>query len=74
MSIFHPSPVLTVISKCDFSLAALSGRGTDRQIPLLEDVFQAFPNMPINIDIKVNNDVLMEKVDLGQIFSLTTKI
>lgn len=36
--------------------------GEDNQIPLLKDVFEAFPNTPINIDIKVNNRVLIKKV------------
>ncbi|XP_059511386.1 lysophospholipase D GDPD1 [Stegostoma tigrinum] len=36
--------------------------GEERKIPLLRDVFEAFPKIPINIDIKVNNDALIEKV------------
>ncbi|KAJ7990022.1 hypothetical protein DPEC_G00310550 [Dallia pectoralis] len=36
--------------------------GTDRKIALLEDVFQKFPQKPINIEIKEDNRVLMEKV------------
>uniref|UniRef100_A0A3Q3EM07 Glycerophosphodiester phosphodiesterase domain containing 1 n=1 Tax=Kryptolebias marmoratus TaxID=37003 RepID=A0A3Q3EM07_KRYMA len=36
--------------------------GEDKRIPLLRDVFDAFPNTPINIDIKVNNDTLIKKV------------
>lgn len=32
------------------------------KIPLLESVFKAFPDHPINIDIKDNNDELIEKV------------
>ncbi|KAM6946283.1 lysophospholipase D GDPD1 [Aplochiton taeniatus] len=36
--------------------------GEDRHIPLLKDVFEAFPNTPVNIDIKVNNDTLIKKV------------
>uniref|UniRef100_A0A4W6EUN3 Glycerophosphodiester phosphodiesterase domain containing 1 n=1 Tax=Lates calcarifer TaxID=8187 RepID=A0A4W6EUN3_LATCA len=36
--------------------------GEDRRIPLLRDVFDAFPNTPVNIDIKVNNDTLIKKV------------
>ncbi|XP_076277754.1 lysophospholipase D GDPD1 [Lasioglossum baleicum] len=34
----------------------------NRQIPLLKEVFEAFPNMPVNIDIKINDDQLIEKV------------
>uniref|UniRef100_A0A8C2XFJ1 Glycerophosphodiester phosphodiesterase domain containing 1 n=1 Tax=Cyclopterus lumpus TaxID=8103 RepID=A0A8C2XFJ1_CYCLU len=36
--------------------------GEDKRIPLLRDVFDAFPNTPVNIDIKVNNDKLIKKV------------
>ncbi|XP_029028389.1 lysophospholipase D GDPD1 [Betta splendens] len=36
--------------------------GEDKRIPLLSDVFDAFPNTPINIDIKTNNDTLIQKV------------
>ncbi|XP_028275328.1 lysophospholipase D GDPD1 isoform X3 [Parambassis ranga] len=36
--------------------------GEDKHIPLLKDVFEAFPNTPVNIDIKVNNDTLIKKV------------
>lgn len=36
--------------------------GDDKRIPLLKDVFEAFPNTPVNIDIKVNNDILIKKV------------
>ncbi|KAA8593965.1 hypothetical protein FQN60_004799 [Etheostoma spectabile] len=36
--------------------------GEDKRIPLLRDVFDAFPNTPVNIDIKVNNDMLIKKV------------
>ncbi|XP_056414562.1 lysophospholipase D GDPD1 [Hyla sarda] len=36
--------------------------GDDRRIPLLKEVFEAFPETPINIDIKVNNDILVKKV------------
>uniref|UniRef100_A0A8C5GR39 GP-PDE domain-containing protein n=1 Tax=Gouania willdenowi TaxID=441366 RepID=A0A8C5GR39_GOUWI len=36
--------------------------GQDKRIPLLRDVFDAFPNTPVNIDIKVNDDKLIKKV------------
>ncbi|XP_017580013.1 lysophospholipase D GDPD1 [Pygocentrus nattereri] len=36
--------------------------GNDKHIPLLREVFEAFPNVPINIDIKVNDDTLIKKV------------
>lgn len=36
--------------------------GSDRQFTLLEDVFQRFPRMPVNIEIKENNPALIDKV------------
>lgn len=36
--------------------------GEDKRIPLLSDVFDAFPNTPVNIDIKVDDDTLIKKV------------
>ncbi|XP_027726258.1 lysophospholipase D GDPD1 isoform X1 [Vombatus ursinus] len=36
--------------------------GEDKRIPLLKEVFEAFPHTPVNIDIKVNNNVLIKKV------------
>lgn len=36
--------------------------GTDRKIALLEDVFRTFPQIPISIEIKENNQQLMEEV------------
>ena len=32
------------------------------KIPLLEEVFELLPNVPINLDIKINNDLLINKV------------
>ncbi len=32
------------------------------RIPLLKDVFQRYPTIPINIDIKENNDELIRQV------------
>lgn len=37
-------------------------KNDDCRIPLLESVFEAFPNIPINVDIKTNSDVLIDKV------------
>ncbi|XP_062992971.1 lysophospholipase D GDPD3 [Elgaria multicarinata webbii] len=36
--------------------------GKDHRIPSLEEVFQSFPGMPINIEIKPDNDELIRKV------------
>lgn len=37
-------------------------KNEDCCMPLLESVFEAFPNIPINVDIKTNSDVLIDKV------------
>lgn len=39
-------------------------KNDDCHIPLLESVFEAFPDIPINVDIKTNCDVLIDKVSL----------
>ncbi|XP_063974019.1 lysophospholipase D GDPD1-like isoform X2 [Diachasmimorpha longicaudata] len=39
-----------------------SAKESDRKFPLLKEVFDAFPEIPINIDIKVNDDRLISKV------------
>ena len=36
--------------------------GSDQHIPLLREVYEQFPETPINIDIKVNSDELIRKV------------
>ncbi|XP_054851016.1 lysophospholipase D GDPD3 [Eublepharis macularius] len=36
--------------------------GSDHHIPRLEEVFQKFPGLPINIEIKQDNDELIQKV------------
>ncbi|OWF35612.1 Glycerophosphodiester phosphodiesterase domain-containing protein 1 [Mizuhopecten yessoensis] len=55
-------PIQSVLS-LDFMSSFQTKGGSDRQIPLLKDVFQAFPTMPINIDIKINNDDLINRVN-----------
>lgn len=46
----------------NLAFSACQCEGKDNRIPLLKEVFEAFPNTPINIDIKVNNSVLIKKV------------
>ncbi|XP_011834646.1 PREDICTED: glycerophosphodiester phosphodiesterase domain-containing protein 1 [Mandrillus leucophaeus] len=64
------------LGKLDVSFQrACQCEGKDNRIPLLKEVFEAFPNTPINIDIKVNNNVLIKKVselnsDIPILFSL----
>ncbi|XP_045692522.1 lysophospholipase D GDPD1 isoform X1 [Phyllostomus hastatus] len=53
----------TYLGKLDVTFQrACQCEGKDNRIPLLKEVFEAFPNTPINIDIKVNNNVLIKKV------------
>ncbi|KAK2579554.1 hypothetical protein KPH14_010853 [Odynerus spinipes] len=39
-----------------------SANEDERRFPLLREVFEAFPHIPINIDIKINNDELIRQV------------
>ena len=34
-----------------------------RKIPLLKDVFEAFPNVQVNIDVKEGSDELIVQID-----------
>ncbi|KAL2101816.1 hypothetical protein ACEWY4_003577 [Coilia grayii] len=36
--------------------------GEDKKFVLLEDIFKAFPKIPINIEVKENNDKLIDRV------------
>lgn len=40
-----------------------SGIEEERRIPLLSEVFKHFPTVPINIDVKSNNDLLVKEVN-----------
>jgi hypothetical protein len=39
-----------------------SNKVEERKFVLLKEVFEAFPQIPINVDIKINNDELIFKV------------
>uniref|UniRef100_A0A1B6CX85 GP-PDE domain-containing protein n=1 Tax=Clastoptera arizonana TaxID=38151 RepID=A0A1B6CX85_9HEMI len=59
-------PPLNMLLPLDFDPGKFyQGHGgeEERRIPLLAEVFQTFPNIPINIDIKENNNRLVEEVD-----------
>ncbi|XP_061741291.1 lysophospholipase D GDPD3a isoform X3 [Nerophis ophidion] len=45
-----------------FNAAGHYSHGADRKFPLLEDLFQKFPEIPISIEIKENNNQLIEKI------------
>ena len=65
---FDPGKIIYVWIKWfkNYSFTDVEYVGTekeeDRRFALLKEVFEAFPNIPINIDIKVNNDELITKV------------
>ncbi|XP_014259050.1 lysophospholipase D GDPD1-like [Cimex lectularius] len=40
-----------------------SCREDERRIPLLDEVFERFPSIPINIDVKANNDLLIREIN-----------
>ena len=46
-------------------------KNSNEKIPLLESVFKAFPEHPINVDIKDNNDKLIDKVQPSTTFNNT---
>ncbi|XP_013787223.2 glycerophosphodiester phosphodiesterase domain-containing protein 1-like [Limulus polyphemus] len=55
-------PSLQCILPVDFTNGHCCQGGKDRKIPLLQDIFAKYPGIPINIDIKTNNDILIKKV------------
>lgn len=55
-------PPLKPCLPVDFCNGVPSPVCEDRKIPLLSDVFTLFPSVPVNIDIKTNNDKLVHKV------------
>ncbi|XP_058020066.1 lysophospholipase D GDPD1 isoform X2 [Ahaetulla prasina] len=56
------SPMSSAATKFCLCTSECQCEGEDRRIPLLQEVFEAFPHTPVNIDIKVNNDLLIKKV------------
>ncbi len=63
-SLFPPSHLVDLNQLDDgFGESHNSDLPQSKQIPLLEEVFRKFPRFPINLDIKTNNDKLIEQVD-----------
>lgn len=60
--VYNELPLYRCNLDVTFQRACICAGGEDKRIPLLSDVFEAFPNTPVNIDIKVNNDTLIKKV------------
>jgi len=54
-------PTLPVTFYRNYEMKQTNGT-IDRRIPLLRDVFTAFPNLPINVDVKTDNQELLDKV------------
>lgn len=47
--------------------------GSDRNIALLDDVFRKFPHIAVNIEVKENNSMLIEKAREQSSYSICTK-
>ncbi|XP_064619427.1 lysophospholipase D GDPD1-like isoform X1 [Lineus longissimus] len=63
-------PLLRHALKLDFDQRCTCEGKEDRKIPLLRELFEAFPDLPINIDIKFESMDLIERVnDLIQEFN-----
>lgn len=60
---YEELPLLKQEHKLDFQPTFTCHGGEDRRFPLLREVFEEFPDMPINIDIKIDDDELIEKVN-----------
>uniref|UniRef100_A0A8C6XB03 Glycerophosphodiester phosphodiesterase domain containing 3 n=1 Tax=Naja naja TaxID=35670 RepID=A0A8C6XB03_NAJNA len=58
---FATLPFLAATLNLPFLTGSVS-HGTDHRIPRLEEVFEQFPEVPINIEIKKDNDDLINKV------------
>ncbi|CAG2257883.1 GDE4_7 [Mytilus edulis] len=68
---YEELPLLSQEHRLDFYQTFTLKGGEDRRIPLLREVFEEFPHMPINIDIKIDDDELIEKnPDIPLIFSM----
>lgn len=56
-------PPLLSTQRLDFNKKfQVRSRSADRKILLLEDLFAKFPSIPMNVDVKLNNSKLIEKV------------
>ncbi|XP_076325400.1 lysophospholipase D GDPD1-like [Tachypleus tridentatus] len=56
-------PSLQCVLPVDFTNGHCCQGGKDRKIPLLQDIFAKYPDIPINIDIKTNNDILIKETN-----------
>ncbi|CAG0917484.1 unnamed protein product [Notodromas monacha] len=56
---YEELPVLKRELDVSFARGVVMEDSENRTIPRLKDVFEEFPDVPINVDIKVDNDVLI---------------
>lgn len=61
-TLYKDLPLLSPHLNLDFNPGHTTFGGTDRRIPLLKEVYDQFPDMPVNIDIKVDSEELIQKV------------
>ncbi|XP_038059467.1 lysophospholipase D GDPD1-like isoform X1 [Patiria miniata] len=60
---FEELPLITQSLPVHFCKGqTVCGSASDRKIPLLQEVFETFPSVPINLDIKRDDDELIHKV------------
>lgn len=60
--LYKDLPLLFPSLNLDFNPGHTTIGGDDQRIPLLKDIYEQFPNMPINIDIKIDSVELIRKV------------
>lgn len=61
-TLYEDLPLISEQLRLDFNYGHTTHGGGDRRIPLLRQVYEQFPNMPINVDIKVDSTELIQKV------------
>lgn len=59
---YEDLPLISEQLHLDFNYGHVTTGGNDRQIPLLRKVYEQFPNMPMNVDVKVDSEELIQKV------------
>lgn len=61
---FYSFIIFYINNAIDFSLGGSFTTIEEAKIPLLSEVFEKFPKIAINIDIKIDNDLLISKVSI----------
>ncbi|CAM1306712.1 GDPD1 (predicted) [Pycnogonum litorale] len=60
--LYEKLPLLNSTLNVDFGCGKTCTNYEDRKIPLLEEVFERFPSMPMNVDLKNDNLELIQQV------------